>query len=139
MPVSRRKYNDLQARYQNLAADHEQLKEELASSRRATLRLAGNYTHLMETGEPMPMFSQPSKVQRRLTQLEERLDRALKAAARYLCAYHAEKRRADQLQERYDAAVGLNTPAIAAGDSWQERREQRMRFDQPTTTKETTP
>jgi hypothetical protein len=64
---------------------------------------------------------------------------ARKAAARILVAWSAEKRRADHLQQRYDAAVGLNTPAIAAGDSWQERREQRMRFDQPTTTKETTP
>jgi hypothetical protein len=119
MPVSRRKYDDLQARYQNLAENHEELKEELASSRRATLRLAGNYTHLMETGEPMPMFSQPSKVQRRLAQFEGRLDRALKGAARYLSAYHAEKRRADLLQQRLDDAVGLGSGRIVDSRSWQ--------------------
>lgn len=132
MPVSRRTYDDLMARYQNLADNHEQLKEELASSRRATLRLAGNYTHLMETGEPMPMFSRPSKVQQRIARLERRLGIARKAAARILAAYAAEKSRADQLQTRLDVFLGLDHPAVAAGATWQARRETRMKFDKPT-------
>jgi len=97
--VSRRKHEDLQARYQNLADNHEQVKEELTASRRATIRLAGNYTHLMETGEPMPMFSRPSKVQQRITSLERRLRFARKAGVRILAAYAAEKERADLLEK----------------------------------------
>lgn len=122
MPVSRRKYNDLQARYQNLAEDHEELKEELAGSRRTTLRLAGNYTHLLETGEPMPMFSRPSRMQQQITRLERRLAVARRAAARILAAYVAEKRRADHLQARLDDACGLNHPALDDGRLWQHSR-----------------
>ncbi|MGX1909039.1 hypothetical protein ACWIID_09270 [Streptomyces phaeochromogenes] len=83
MFVSRRKYDDLQVRYQNLGEDHEQLKAELKGSRGATLRLAGNYTHLLETGEPMRMFSGPSKVQERVINLERRLARIVRACRRY--------------------------------------------------------
>lgn len=119
MPVSRRKYDDLQARYQNLAADHDELEEELAGSRRATLRLAGNYTHLMETGEPMPMFSQPSKAQQRIARVEQQLRIARKAAARILAAWAAEKKRADQLQQRLDDAVGIPKAGIRDSARWQ--------------------
>ena len=120
--VSRRKYEDLQARHHDLADSHEQLKAELAASRRATIRLAGNYTHLMETGEPMPMFSRPSKVQQRITGLERRLRFARKAAARILAAHSVEKGRADRLQARLDQALGLDAPAIADGVRWESRR-----------------
>ncbi|MFF7880949.1 hypothetical protein ACH40F_08280 [Streptomyces sp. NPDC020794] len=54
--------------------------------------------------------------------MEERLDRALKAAARYLAAYHAEKHRADHLQTRLDYALGLNSAAVEDGKNWQDRR-----------------
>lgn len=64
--------------------------------------------------------------------MEERLDRALKATARYLAAYHAEKRRADGLQTRLDHALGLNDPAVEAGQHWQARRT-----DKPHPAKET--
>jgi uncharacterized protein (DUF3084 family) len=122
MPVSRRRYDDLQTRYQNLAENHEQLKAELQASRGATLRLAGNYTRLMETGEPMPMFSRPSKVQQRIAGLERRIRLARKAGARLLAAYHAEKHRADHLQTRLDYALGLNSAAVEDGKNWQARR-----------------
>ena len=130
MPVSRRKYNDLQARYQNLGADHEDLKAELASSRGATLRLAGQYTQLLETGEPMRMFSRPSAVQQRIARLERRLGIARKAALRVLAAYRSEKARADHLQRQMDVFLGLDR-ATAAGTGWQDRREQHMRYDKP--------
>ena len=112
MPVSRRKYDDLQTRYKNLADNHEELKEELTSSRRALLRLSGQYTHLLETGEPMPMFSQPSRVQQRITDLEGRLDEALAAC-------RAAERRAEHLQKRLDDAVGLGPRGIADSGPWQ--------------------
>lgn len=112
MPVSRRKYDDLQTRYKNLADNHEELKEELTSSRRALLRLSGQYTHLLETGEPMPMFSQPSRVQQRITDLEGRLDEALAAC-------RAAERRAEHLQKRLDDAVGLPVGRIEDSRPWQ--------------------
>jgi hypothetical protein len=46
---------------------------------------------------------------RDMSNLTRRHTRAVRAAARYLAAYHAEKRRADRLQKQYDAAVGMNT------------------------------
>ncbi|MEU9558028.1 hypothetical protein [Streptomyces fumanus] len=55
--------------------------------------------------------------------LETRLRRALTAAARYLAAYHQQKRRADRLQARHDQALGLDTAAILSGQTWQQRRE----------------
>ncbi|WP_225825661.1 hypothetical protein [Streptomyces naphthomycinicus] len=58
-----------------------------------------------------------------------RLTRALRACARYRKALAAEQRRADQLQRRLDDDLGLNTPAIAVGETWQDRREQKMRYD----------
>ncbi|GGW15848.1 hypothetical protein GCM10018980_51250 [Streptomyces capoamus] len=58
-----------------------------------------------------------------------RLTRALRACARYRKALAAEQRRADQLQRRLDNAVGLNITAVAHGETWQERREQKMRYD----------
>jgi hypothetical protein len=105
MPVSRRKYDDLSARYQDLGDKHEDLKAELASSRRALLRLSGQYTHLLETGESMAMFAQPSRMQ-------ERLDSALAAA-------RAEKSRADHLQARLDDAVGLGAARPLDSRTWQ--------------------
>jgi hypothetical protein len=58
-----------------------------------------------------------------------RLTRALRACARYRAAATAEKQRADHLQARFDDLLGLNDPAITAGETWQDRREQKMRYD----------
>jgi hypothetical protein len=58
-----------------------------------------------------------------LTALETRLDRALKACARYLAAFHTETRRANRLQARLDGLPGLNDPAVLAGVDWQKRRQ----------------
>jgi hypothetical protein len=43
--------------------------------------------------------------------------------------FEAEKKRADHLQQRLDQATGLDTAPVAAGAGWQDRREQKMRFD----------
>jgi hypothetical protein len=58
-----------------------------------------------------------------------RLTRALRACARYRAALAAETRRADRLQRRLDDLLGLNTPAITLGETWQDRRDQKMRYD----------
>ncbi|MFJ8049861.1 hypothetical protein [Streptomyces luteogriseus] len=52
--------------------------------------------------------------------LEERLVRALRATARILAAYWAEKARADHLQRRLDDAVGLHHGGrISDSRTWQ--------------------
>lgn len=46
-----------------------------------------------------------------------------------------ERRRADGLEKQLDDALDLNEPKIAAGSDWQQRRETRMQYDPPTTTR----
>ncbi|MFE2712309.1 hypothetical protein ACFXKI_10030 [Streptomyces mirabilis] len=62
--------------------------------------------------------------------------RVHKAAGEWMADHEAEKRRADGLQAQLDDALGLNAPAVDAGSSWQDRREQRMKFDKPTAAEE---
>lgn len=51
------------------------------------------------------------------------------AAAELRAQTEAEKRRADGLQRRLDQALGLDAAAVALGETWQARREQKMRYD----------
>ena len=68
----------------------------------------------------------------------KRIKRLREAVAKARGEASAETRRADLLQSRLDDAVGLNSPAVAAGDGWQARRQQRMTFDKPPTAEEAT-
>ena len=68
----------------------------------------------------------------------DRIKRLREAVAKARGEAATETRRADLLQSRLDDAVGLNHPAVAAGDGWQARRQQRMTFDKPTTAEEAT-
>lgn len=61
--------------------------------------------------------------------LERRVERLKHVGFRVLAAYHAEKQRADRLQAQWDDLLGLNKPEVAAGETWQERRELKMRWD----------
>ena len=63
----------------------------------------------------------------------DRIARLCRAVTKARAEAAEDKRRADHLQARWDDLLGLNTPAIDKGASWQDRREQRMRFDKPTT------
>lgn len=54
---------------------------------------------------------------------------ARKAAARILAAWATERKRADRLQNQLDDALGLNTSAVAHGAGWQDRRENKLRWD----------
>lgn len=62
----------------------------------------------------------------------DRIARLARGVARARAEAATETRRADQLQMRLDDAVGLNTAAVALGESWQQRRQPRMPFDKPT-------
>jgi len=59
--------------------------------------------------------------------LSARLDRMVRATARYRAALAAETRRADRLQARLDNALGLDHPAIDAGAQWQDRRTDKVK------------
>ena len=61
-----------------------------------------------------------------------RIKRLREAVAKARGEVATETHRADQLQSRLDDALGLNHPAVAAGDGWQARRQQHMTFDKPT-------
>jgi hypothetical protein len=52
----RRKYHDLQTRYEQVIEERDDALTERDAARRATTSLAKQYTHLLDTGEPMPMF-----------------------------------------------------------------------------------
>ena len=66
-------------------------------------------------------------------QLERRVDRLRKVAARLYAGGRAEKLRADHLQQRLDQALGLDDAAVALGASWTSRRQKHMQFDKPMT------
>ena len=69
-------------------------------------------------------------------QLIEAAAGVYKAAGEWMADHEVEKRRADGLQARLDDALGLNTAGVDAGSGWQERREQRMKYDKPTAAEE---
>ncbi|NUP38203.1 MAG: hypothetical protein HOY76_14600 [Streptomyces sp.] len=80
-------------------------------------------------GEPPVAGFDPERARRaadRIAALRDGCERAQAELA-------AEKRRADGLQKQLDDALGLNTAAVAAGETWQDRREKRMQFDKPVT------
>lgn len=61
--------------------------------------------------------------------LERRVSRLLTVAGRLFLAHRAEKQRADHLQQCLDDVFGLNTSPVTKGATWQDRREQKMRYD----------
>jgi hypothetical protein len=65
-------------------------------------------------------------------QAADRIARLQREVARARMEAATETRRADGLQTCLDDALGLNTAAVAAGETWQDRREKRMQFDKPT-------
>jgi hypothetical protein len=126
--VSRRKYDDLYARYQ-LALDattkareerdtavynRQQIARQLAEADAANRRLAGRN---VELGVRLSAYAESDPEY--LTALEKRLDRALKACARWMDIAWTEGRRADRLQTRLDDAVGLKPCRIEDSSRWQ--------------------
>lgn len=117
-----------------LCGEVDELREQLAAARK---QLATRGQLVQQRGTALGRISnrldhavsEYSHIDGYAARLETRLDRALKACARYLDAYHAEKRRADRLQAQWDDVFGLNKPEVVAGETWQDRREQKMRYD----------
>lgn len=125
MTSLRRRYRDLQARYQQVIEERDDAIAELDAARRATTSLAKQYRHLLDTGEPMLMFRGPSRAQ----QVSERYRLAWQSARQRAARHFAELNREcvdhrTTLRERNthrDEAAQLRT----AGDA-----ELRRRLDQ---------
>ncbi|MEU8968076.1 hypothetical protein AB0D11_02170 [Streptomyces monashensis] len=63
----------------------------------------------------------------------DRIARLQKAVAQARTEAAAARAGHQAVQRQLDDALGLNSAAVELGESWQARREQRMRYDKPTT------
>lgn len=114
-----------------------QVLRQLAEADAANKRLAGRN---LELAVRLSAYAESDPEY--LAGLEKRLDRIRRATARYLTALweartrlagvedtEALKQRIKSLEKALDDAFSLDHPAVAAGATWQDRREQKMRFD----------
>ncbi|MDX3575927.1 hypothetical protein [Streptomyces sp. FL07-04A] len=104
--------------------NRERILHQLAAADAANRRLSGRN---LELGARLAQYAEADPEY--AASLEARLKRALRAAVRYRSDLREEKRRADTAQNSLDVFLGLDHPAVAAGASWQDRREQKMRYD----------
>jgi hypothetical protein len=104
--------------------NRERILHQLADADAANRRLSGRN---LELGARLAQYAEADPEY--AASLEARLKRALRAAVRYRSDLREEKRRADTAQNSLDVFLGLDSPAVAAGATWQERREQKMRYD----------
>lgn len=110
---------DVRSLAQQLATEQKTtraLRTRLAKSEQGRRNLLGLLAHHRDTGP----YGQ-------LTVIRTRLDRALRACARYRDAESKLARQNALLQNSYDHAVGLDSPAIEDGARWQERRPDKAR------------
>lgn len=101
MFVLRSKYDDLYARYQ-LALDTAAKTRAERDAFRTAATTSARQAVEAETAETARLREQVTAL------ITER---------------NAEQKRANRLQQRLDDALGLNTPAMADGARWQERRQ----------------
>lgn len=112
-----RRIADLQARVQQLIEERDEAREDAADFKSAAVRTAGRNTVLAKAEAAHDAD---------LDHMADRIDRVLRACARYRAAHAAERRRADRLQHRLDDALGLNHPAITDGRNWQHTRQDKQ-------------
>ncbi|MBW5420232.1 hypothetical protein GKQ77_01435 [Streptomyces sp. BG9H] len=116
--------DELHARTQRAEAERDAAQKEAAAERAAAIRTAGRNTILTEQIEGLTAAEAAHDAD--IEGMADRIDRLARACARYRVALAAETRRADQLQARLDDALGLTSPAVEAGASWQERRPDKI-------------
>ena len=103
------------ARYEQVIDQRDEARKEAAEHVCKIVELCGDVDKLNE---------QLTAAREQITQ-----QRAIRKDMVPIAEYEAEKKRADHLQARLDQALGLDAAAVAAGGTWQDRREQKMRFD----------
>lgn len=104
------------ARIAEQVVDTTGLRERLAKSEQGRRNLMGLLEHHRDTGA-LGLLRECGK----------RLDRALRACARYRAENARLRSHLAQLQRGYDAAVGLDEPALDEGVHWQQRRADKPR------------
>lgn len=114
----KRRIAELQARVAEFAEQRDEARTELAASRATVIRLAGRNTRLTEQLE----LAYKQADDGALEEMGARLDRALRACARYRAELVRTGRDMSRLQARLDDACGLNSAAVQAGQDWQGRR-----------------
>lgn len=104
--------------------NREQVVRQLAEASAANDRLWGRN---LELGRRISSLTEADPEY--AARLERRVSRLLAVAGRLFLARREEKQRADHLQQRLDDVFGLNTSPVTKGATWQDRREQKMRYD----------
>lgn len=113
-----RRIAELVARVEQLVEQRDEARRDAAAVRGAAVRVAGRNTHLTERNERLTEAEQQHDAD--LDAMAARLDRALRACARYRVE---QTHRANLLQARLDDALDLNSPRVADGRHWQATRE----------------
>ena len=111
-----RRYADLNEEYIAVLIVNERLTEDLTETR---AKLAASMDAESALAAQIHELAQP------VEPTESEMD----SVARLVRERDSEKRRADHLQKQWDDALGLDHPAVAAGETWQDRREKKMRYD----------
>ncbi|GAB2731506.1 hypothetical protein [Streptomyces bullii] len=94
-----------------------QIARQLVDADVANRRLAGRN---LELGRRLSRLTESDPEY--TAQIERRLERALRACARWMNAVWVETRHTDRLQARLDDALGLNDSAVLDGRYWQQTR-----------------
>lgn len=123
--VTRRSYDDLNTRYQQALDATAKARDERNAFRTAAATSARQFAEADATNRRLE--GRLLELGRRNAELAESdpeyaadLEQQLAAARAELAA---EKKRGDHLQRRLDGALGLEDPAVLAGQNWQATRE----------------
>ncbi|MER8158118.1 hypothetical protein [Streptomyces sp. NPDC094472] len=132
----KRRIADLEAREQRLIDDLDDARRERDTERfnngiitrqfceadAANKRLHGRNVHLTEQlGKAREAANDGA-----LDEMGRRLDRALRACARYRADVDGQARLIRNQQQLLDTFHGLDTPAVAEGEHWQQRRHDKI-------------
>ncbi|MEU8473712.1 hypothetical protein [Streptomyces hygroscopicus] len=98
------------------------MARQLREADAANKRIHGRNVHLTEQLERAREAAQDGA----LDEMGRRLDRALRACARYRADTDGQARLIRNQQQLLDTFYGLDTPAIAEGQQWQQRRHDRL-------------
>lgn len=120
-------------RHQEILADtHRRHQQELGQAQARLTDAQARIAQLVEDRDRLrgerDQFKQDRDNQAKTSAAEcARLEQELEGARQP--DVEALRRRIRHLEGQLDAATGLNSAAVALGATWQERREQKMRYD----------
>lgn len=122
--------NAAQAAAQTAARQFDQADEELAATRIVNARLTEDLAETRaKLAASMDVEQALAKQIHEMAQPVEPTDSEMDALNQLIGERDSERKRADHLQARLDQALGLNSAAVVLGETWQDRREQKMRLD----------